>query len=243
MLLSYVLTATNDNPIYLDFIPIFIKTWNKLYPDTKVLIILIADNLPENYKKYKDNIKLFKPIEGVKTCFTSQIIRLFYPCILNSKDGVLITDIDILPMNRTYFTDNIKLYDNTKFIYYRGNICFEENQIAMCYNIANSNVWKDIFNINNETDILDNIKKIYSINNSWFADQLTLFKFVMNWNKKTNNLICLNEEHTKFKRLNRNTFNINDIEIILSNNVFSDYHCLRPMSEYSEINNKIIDLL
>lgn len=243
MLLSYVLTATNDNPMYLDFIPIFIKTWNKLYPDTKVLIILIADNLPEKYKKYKDNIKLFKPIEGVKTCFTSQIIRLFYPCILNSKDGVLITDIDILPMNRTYFTDNIKLYDNTKFIYYRGNICFEENQIAMCYNIANSNVWKDIFNINNETDILDNIKKIYSINNSWFADQLTLFKFVMNWNKKTNNLICLNEEHTKFKRLNRNTFNINDIEIILSNNVFSDYHCLRPMSEYSEINNKIIDLL
>ena len=33
MKLDCVLTAVNENELYLDFIPIFIKTWNKLYPD------------------------------------------------------------------------------------------------------------------------------------------------------------------------------------------------------------------
>ena len=42
MILEYVLTAINDNPLYIDFIPIFIKTWNKLYPNVKVIIILIT---------------------------------------------------------------------------------------------------------------------------------------------------------------------------------------------------------
>jgi hypothetical protein len=36
----------------------------------------------------------------------------------------MITDMDMLPMNRTYYTENIKSYNNNKFIYYRENICF-----------------------------------------------------------------------------------------------------------------------
>ena len=243
MILKYVLTAINDNPLYIDFIPIFIKTWNKLYPNVKVIIILIANEIPEKYLKYKDNIILFEPINEIKTCFTSQIIRLFYPCILDSNDGILITDIDILPMNRTYFTQNIQNYDNDKFIYYRENVCFNEQQIAMCYNVATSKIWKDVFNINSKEDIINKIKNIYSENNTWFADQITLFKHIKNWESKQTSFVRLNEKETKFKRLDRNTFAINDIETIISNNTFSDYHCLRPMSKYSEINNKIVDLL
>ena len=36
MKLDSVLTAVNVNPIYIDFIPIFIKTWKKLYPTVDV---------------------------------------------------------------------------------------------------------------------------------------------------------------------------------------------------------------
>ena len=243
MILEYVLTATNDNPLYIDFIPIFIKTWNKLYPNVKVIIVLIANEIPEKYLKYKDNIILFEPINEIKTCFTSQIIRLFYPCILDSNDGILITDIDILPMNRTYFTRNIQNYDNDKFIYYRENVCFNEQQIAMCYNVATPKIWKDVFNINSKEDIINKIKNIYSENNTWFADQITLFKHIKNWKLKQTSFVRLNEKETKFKRLDRNTFDTNNIETIISNNSFTDYHCLRPMSQYEEINNKIVDLL
>ena len=37
MKLDCVLTAVNDDPYYMDFIPIFVNTWNKLYPDVDIV--------------------------------------------------------------------------------------------------------------------------------------------------------------------------------------------------------------
>jgi hypothetical protein len=253
MRLDCVLTSTNDNPLYIDFIPIFIKTWNKLYPDVDVKIILIANNIPDKFIEFKENIILFKPIEHVLTSFTSQFIRLLYPCILDYKNGVLITDIDMLPMNNTYYTKNIIEYDNNNFIYYRDNICSQYEQIAMCYNIATPTIWKDIFKINSVDDIINYIQKINNENiikeghnnAGWCIDQITLYNKVMEWNKKTNRFIRLNEQKTGFKRLDRNCFNIENINI--RNNIsagkYSDYHCYRPMNKYHNINWEIYNLL
>ena len=253
MKIDCVLTAVNENELYIDFIPIFVETWNKLYPDIDVKIILIATNIPNKFNKYAKNIILFKPIKNILTSFISQVIRILYPCILNYENGIMITDIDILPMNRTYYTDNIKSYDNTKFIYFRENVCFEHQQIAMCYNVACPNIWKDIFKINTEDDI---INMLIDINNNhiilpghgnegWCIDQIKLYENVFNWNKMTNNFICLNEKKTKFNRLDRNTFSLNDTKIInnIKNGVYCDYHCYRPMSKYSDVNYKIMNLL
>ena len=45
MKLDCVITSVNNNDLYIDFIPLFIKTWKKLYPDVDVKIILIDDNI------------------------------------------------------------------------------------------------------------------------------------------------------------------------------------------------------
>lgn len=252
MKLDCILTSVNENKLYIDFVPIFIKTWNKLYPYVDVKIILIAKTIPENLLVYKNNIILFEPIND-KTGFTSQFIRLLYPCILNYKNGVLITDIDMLPMNNAYYTENIIEYDNTKFIYYRGNVCFNFKQIAMCYNVATPQIWKDIFKINSIDDIVIYIKKITDKNSiqeghgniGWSIDQETLYNKVTEWNKITNNFVCLNETRTGFKRLDRNRFNLSDINIKqnITNGYYSDYHCYRPMSKYFDINWEIYNLL
>ena len=254
MKLDCVLTAVNENPLYLDFIPIFIKTWNKLYPSVDVKIILIAEEIPNKFLDYKDNIILFKPIENVLTSFTSQIIRLFYPCILNYENGVMITDMDMLPMNKTYYTENIKQFDNSKFIYLRENICSEINQLAMCYNVATTKVWSDIFSITSTEDIKENIIKISESNIikeghgniGWSLDQLILCKKVNDWNIRTKNFIRLKEKSTGFKRLDRiHKINIDNpkLQKMVTSGFFSDYHCLRPMKKYELINNKIYHLL
>jgi hypothetical protein len=254
MKLDCILTAVNENPLYLDFIPIFIKTWNKLYPTVDVKIVLIAHEIPTAFMEYKDNIILFPPIENVLTSFTSQYIRLLYPCILNYENGIMITDMDMLPMNRTYYTENIKEYDNNKFIYLRENVCFNQMQIAMCYNVAHANIWKSIFGINSVEDIRDRIKTV-SKNNlireghgnvGWSIDQCDLYKNVMKWNRETNNLVCINEEKAKFKRLDRGKDVDLSNEILKKNirdGIYSDYHCERPMSKHSKTNYEIYDLL
>lgn len=254
MKLDCVLTSVNENRMYLDFVPIFIKTWNKLYPNVDVKIVLISTNIPDDLLLYKNNIILFKPIENVLTSFTSQFIRLLYPCILNYENGVLITDMDMIPMNRNYYTKNIMEYDNNKFIYYRDNICILEfKEIAMCYNVATPQIWKDIFKINSLDEIRSYIKNVSDkniikeghTNTGWNIDQLTLYNKVFEWNNKTNNFIRLNEIQTKFKRLDRNNFKIRNVNIrknIIEGN-YTDYHCNRPMSKYYDINWEIYELL
>lgn len=253
MILDCVLTSVNENELYIGFVPIFIKSWNKLYPNVDVKIILIAKEIPENLLSYESNIILFEPIENTLTSFTSQFIRLLYPCILDYKNGVMITDIDMLPMNRTYYSENIKSYDDNKFIYYRENICLNINQLAMCYNVAIPKTWKNIFEVNSLEDI-KNIIKYVSDNNiikdghgnvGWSIDQRILFNKVMSWNQKTNNFIRLKEKETKFKRLDRNSFNLSNVNVIqnITSGNYSDYHCYRPMSKYSDINWKIYNLI
>jgi hypothetical protein len=153
----------------------------------------------------------------------------------------------MLPMNKTYYIDNIESYDNNKFIYYRGNVCFNEKQIAMCYNVATPSVWREIFKINTINDIKERLTYIFKKNRileghgniGWSIDQVHLYKHVMFWNKKTNNFICLDENKTKFKRLDRHNFILDNVKQNIKDGVYCDYHCYRPMSKYSKLNYDI----
>ena len=77
MKLDCVLTAVNENKLYIEFIEFFIKTWNKLYPNVDVKIVLVAKKIPDEFSEYKNNIILFEPIDNISTSSISQIIRLF----------------------------------------------------------------------------------------------------------------------------------------------------------------------
>jgi hypothetical protein len=122
----------------------------------------------------------------------------------------------------------------------------------MCYNAATPEIWSDIFDVHSIEDIRFMIADI-SRNNvieegigkqGWFIDQLYLYEKVMAWQKKTNNLVCLDEEKTGFNRLSRDTFHMTaELRDAIAAGYFVDYHCYRPMSAYKDINNFIYELL
>lgn len=264
MKLDCVVTSVNNNPLYIDFIPLFIKTWKKLYPDVDVKIILIHDNIPKKFQSYKQHIILFPPIKNVSTAFTSQYIRLLYPCIMKYKNGILISDMDMLPMNKYYYTENIKHISNDKFVYMR-DVLLNHKEIAMCYNVATPNTWSDIFDIKTLHDIKVRIKDVYNKNTyvdihggkGWNLDQLHLYEKIMQWNSVTNNFVTLNDQFTRFNRLDRiHCFNLIERKVTMiihnssastsekiKNGFYSDYHCYRPYESYKEINEKIYNLL
>jgi hypothetical protein len=255
MKIDCVLTSVNNNKLYYDFIPFFIKSWNKLYPDIDVKIIYIGETIPEIFDKYKNNIILFnnKLCSNISSSFISQYIRILYPSILNYKNGILITDIDMIPMNKSYFTEYIIDYDNTKFIHYRSNVCMNNNEIAICYSVATNKIWSDITKINNLDDIYILLNKKWndieyiegSGNIGWSTDQLDLYNYINKWDNKKIQFIKLNDKITNFKRLDRNTFTLNNMNIInnIKNHYYSDYHCYRPMNKYYKLNYLILDLL
>ena len=114
-------------------------------PTVHIKIILIADSIPDDLLEYQKYFILFQPIENVSTSFTSQYIRLLYPSLLTGyQNGIMITDIDIVPLNKKYYIQNIVDIPDNKFVSYRGNKGNKYNQIIMCYNIAKNNTWSAI---------------------------------------------------------------------------------------------------
>lgn len=249
--LDCVLTACNTNPLYMECIPIFIKSWGILYPNVDVKIILISDSIPNELNEYKNNIILFKPINDISTAFISQYIRLLYPCLLNYNGGVLITDVDDIPMNNTYFVNNLKNISNSNFLYYRDWV--ENDEIAICWQIATPKIWSEVFNIYTLDDIINRLQDVYSENEyidghgnlGWSTDQKELFKYIKSWNNKTNNFISLKDKHTGYNRLDRvNQCNMtHDIKLNIIEGKYSDYHICRPYSKHKEFNDEILELL
>jgi hypothetical protein len=250
MKLDCVLTAVNDNPLYIVFIPFFVKTWNLLYPQVDVKIVLIAAEIPENIKEYETNIILFQPPENMSTSFISQYIRLLYPCILNYENGVLITDMDMLPMNRTYYTETIAHIPENKFVYYRESECMDWWQISMCYNVATPTVWKEVFQISSLEEIRHRLIDVFHSDQGykrygWATDQYHLYNRVLEWHNKTSQFVALKESETKFCRLDRSDIDLNNETVIenIRNGLYTDYHCLRPFKQYEAENNKILETL
>ena len=255
--LTDVVSAVNDNPNYIGFIPIFIKTWKKLFPRVKIHIILIADKIPSKYSEYANYITLFN-ISHISSAYIAQNIRIFWPALIRNANGVLITDIDMVPMNRSYF-NSINMYTSDKFVSYRNpDKTVGKDQIAICYCIATPNIWREIFNINTKQDIINtlttNYKKLRYENThngaGWFNDQIILRYSVDKWNTNDKNFIYLEDNDIGYKRLDRiHTFYKNtsinpDIIKNIQNRPYSDYHMLTPPTpENMLINYKVIDNL
>jgi hypothetical protein len=249
-----VLTSTDTNPLYYKFIPIFISAWKKLFPEIKIHIILISDEILPELQPYSEFIKLFPPIKNIKNSFVAQNIRLLYPSLLETQGGVLITDMDIIPMNKKYYIDPIKNIDDDKFVCYRQLECVGKNEMVICYNIAHPNTWKDIFSIKTIDDIKFTLQEILYNNTEyvghkdmpyWITDQLYLYNCSMRWSNNNNErLIILNDNFTNFKRLDRHRFpDQNTLIYNIKNGFYTDYHMYRPYDKYKELNDKIVELL
>ena len=230
MKISHVLSAVNDNKKYGMFVRSFIKTWIFLFPDICPVVVytgknldefIINNDIPVKYVKY---LKHFY-IDGVDTCFTAQIIRLFYPALLQSSDFVLISDIDMIPLNRKYY-ENV---DATKeqFICYRSDCLGDTNMYPICYNAAVPKKWSEIFQIFSPQHIEDQITYIYGRiqyngrnNHFWYTDQFHLHYII----SQRKDVLFLTDIQNKYYRLPYRDCTLPDFSKRIQNGVYNDYH-------------------
>lgn len=247
MKIGTVVTATDLNPLYSDFIPNFVKAWKAVLPEADVHIVLVADEIPESLKDWSAHLVLSKPIPGIKTAFHAQCIRLLYPRQVARDEGVLITDMDMLPGNRMYYVEGAARGDRDSFVVYR-DVCFP-GEIAMCYNVAHPKIWTSMFG-NDDTDVI--LRRWYAGTGydgnhggvGWGTDQI---KFKQIFDQWTGHKVVLNDELSQFTRLDRihpwNFTNRHQLRNTLLLGYFCDYHCLRPYSEHKDINDFIVSCL
>lgn len=249
MRIGTVVTATDSNPLYAEFIPLFVKAWSCVLPEADICILYIADEIPESLRPYERFLRRIAPIPGLHTAFHAQCIRLLYPREVTRPEGVLITDMDMIPMSRSYYVDSIRGHPDTAFVVYR-DVCLP-SEIAMCYNVALPATWASVFGSTPTQTLLE---EWYAPTNydglhggvGWNTDQVILVKAFNAW---TGPKVVLNDTLTKFARLDRVMpedlwkTELPRIRRLIKQGFFADYHCLRPYSAHKDMNDWVLSCL
>lgn len=185
MKLTTVLGSVNNNPNYYRFIPIQITFWKKF--GINFICVFAGQELPDELKKYKKHIKLWKGNKKIKSAFLGQNLRIYFPALLKLPDDemVMITDMDMMPTNFVYYKNGLENFKKEDFIYYRY---VDDDQIYMCYNAAHPQTWANVFNIKSRKDVRNAIRESYQSNYSgrpggsgWYSDQLIMYRNLINY--------------------------------------------------------------
>lgn len=183
MRLDCVVVACNENPKYLNFWPIVRKAWWDI-AQLPCILVYVGETLPEHLQ-HDPAVKHFNPIPGWPTATQAQCIRLLYPALMKCEGAVMLSDMDMVPMQRDWFVNGFSLFDSQQFVSLRG-IDEGERQIYMCYVGAVPSVWSGLFGIKTEDDIrcrLEEWRQQYPADGEhggqgWCTDQIELYSRV-----------------------------------------------------------------
>lgn len=249
MKIDICLLACDSNEKYYSFFPYVKSFWENIL-GIKCILLFIGEEIPKSLQSLSDSIIIYKPIENMHGAFIAQNIRLLYPALLNCENGVIIADIDIIPLSKKYFIDQIEPYSNDSFINYTyESKCDHIKEYYMCYNVATPKIWSKIFGIKSLEDINLLLKNWYNkidyVYNDQFRskckgfhnDQLMLYAYVKLYKNK-----ILLPRHTRRLECNSNIIiDKKKLEKELKNDVWDDFHI--PKKFYKEELNKILSYL
>lgn len=240
MKLTTVLSAVNLNPEYYLFLPYQIRFWAKF--GCKFICVLVAESIPDELKNYSEHIVLWNHTPELHSAYVGQNIRLYYPALLDLPDDeiVMITDMDMMPLNAEYYKTGIENFTKDDFICYH-DVCPEYHKISMCYNASHPNTWAKLFSINSLNDVIkllrDNFATEYTgvpMTQHWNIDQLILVKFVLNYPKS----FFLKKKVRRLEMwdcINRiNNGNVNFLSLYDDGHFHRSYSKNKPLIDYVE---------
>jgi hypothetical protein len=239
MKIEKVIVASNENIEYLSFWPLFKKVWKNMGFDP---LLIYTSKEPTSICNDPD-VRFFNTGK-IDSGFVSRNIRMLYPALF-PNDICLISDIDLIPLNKNYFEDRITNLNDNNFIVMRDNVN-ANNQMPICWNIAMGSIWGEIFKVKNEEEIKSLLNQWYQNMASdktdlWYSDQLMLKYYIDEFKKiHPGRIYRLNDVDTKFRRLDRKNYT-NTIRSIYRNDIFTDFHMPRPYSENKILINLVVN--
>jgi len=227
-----VILTSNNNPTYLQFWPLVARAWRDRI-GIKPTLFLVSDESIEIDETIGDVIRVHT-IEGVSTANHAQILRLLAP-IYFEEEICLISDIDMLPLNRDYFIKSVEKIPDDRFVVYRDAAYGDSKRFPMCYNAGKGKLFKSIFNISSIDEIPQKIKGwinwwISQGGTAWDTDEVVLFTHVRGWEQFAHQCIFLHHTSMVEQRIDRADWRYDKEK--LKNNYYIDAHMVRPLDTY-----------
>lgn len=236
MNIDYAILSTNDNPMYMDFWTVVKPVWIN---HVKIKPILVLIDSEDYIKDFGDYILFkIKKVEGIDTGFQSQISRMWVTKFF-IDEVCLTSDIDMLPINESYFKETIyKINENNLVIYSSDAYPTQSQRYPICYNAAKGKTYIEILKLNNFNNFSDYCNFLFKRGEGWDTDELYFGECVDNFSRQ--------EIITKLNRgwgsgiadlrIDRVSWNYD------SNNIekYIDSHLLRPYNRYKNEIDKLI---
>lgn len=142
------------------------------------------------------------------TVFQAQTVRLCYAALIDTPGAVIVSDMDLIPLESRYYTKPWFDLDSKQFLVYR-DLLTKLNQYPICFNAAHPTVWGSVLKISNEDDVANRLKEFHRIcgggtfsglrgGHGWFCDQEMLYQNIEQWEGTS---IKLGDSATKFKQM------------------------------------------
>src|SRR5712691_5208670 len=181
--LTHALVACDLNPRYLDFWPLGRRAWAAIVGLEPVLVLVAEESQVPEPLRDDAAVQVFPPLPNVHTAFQAQCIRLLYPALLADAGAVVVSDVDMAPMNARYFHRPAAHVDETHFVAYR-DVLLAADEIPVCYNAALPQTWGAIFGVETLDDVRERLGEWaapaeYSGEHGgtgWGTDQQILFR-------------------------------------------------------------------
>jgi len=227
MTLDRVILSTDTNSMYYEFWPLVARAWTKIV-GVKPTLALIAPKDFEIDESLGDVIR-FEPLEGVPTSLQAQVIRLLLPAYY-PEDVCIISDIDMLPTQKSYYVDSILECSEDAFVVFRDKAYPEEGfkRYPMCYLAAKGKTFQKLFELDSLDQISEKIYAWHSLNLGWNTDERVVFRAIQNANDVAIDFLG----HRVEKRIDRINWRFGKQS--LARGFYIDAHLLRPYSQYKD---------
>lgn len=249
--LSHVVVSSDLNPRYLDCWPLAKQAWREI-AGLEPVLVLIADHAPAGLDA-DPNVRVFPPVDGIHTALQAQCIRLLYPALVEGATGVLVSDVDMVPLNRSYFHEPATKVGERDFLAYR-DVFFAASEIPICYNAAHPRTWGDVFRVSDAADVHAQLGEwgtgirydAVRGGHGWDTDQVILFRTLVERARQERDVWILDDRFTNLHRLESPHFGPGGPEGALAQwirrGLYSDFHLRLPVAENASTNRKVVDL-
>lgn len=235
-MVKYSIVAHDDNPVYEGFWDLVKFGWNRFIQITPVLA-RIGDRF--NFQLYNDSVIIDLPaVQSINTGFQAQIARMwvtkFFP-----NNLCTLSDIDMINLDKKYFNQSIANSDN--LVVYSSDHA-GSNRYPMCYVQGTGNTFNQVLDLSCDWEAF--VLRLHSLNAGWSTDEVYLTRQVNAFYDQSRIVKLSRGWVNNVARLRIDRVNIQDhsspdeYQEIAQ---YIDFHCPRPLSQWKDYINAIIE--
>jgi hypothetical protein len=231
MKITKAIVAVDDNPLFNECWNLIAKGWRNI-GGIETIIVSVGN---QNIKCQDAQIIHFNSIPGIPNSFVAQVIRFIIP-VYFQEDVCILSDIDMLPLSKKYFVDDLKKYDSESLVVLSSDAYKVDDKFPICYFASKGKNYQKLIELHDTSinGIKNFIIELYNLKLGWVTDEMFLGKCIKE--NKANVEIHLLCRCSKFpfhySRIDRSNWRINKIRLVKNN--YIDAHLLRPINQYQK---------